>query len=352
MRLLLDDSELAGSVGLQNETLRFDLRVNQINIDRYLPPASEEEGSADEGSLDEVDLPLDVLRTLDASGNLAFGQAQFAGMTLTDAAFALTARGGSVQLRPRAMLYGGEFQGDIRIDVQQDAARATVQQQLTNVDMLTLGRDLLESEMVSGRGNVTLDLTTTGSNVGEMRRDLDGDVSFSVTDGALLGFDLWYELLRARAVFDGASPPQRPEGDRSTPFSSLSASGVVEDALLTNNDLNGMLPYMSLDGAGTVNLLTDALDFDLTATFIDGPVLQSEPLMAGLAGDQLPLDVVGTIAAPEISPDFSALVRARAEEAVSERVEEERSEIDQQIEEEREEVRERVRDRLRGILDR
>ena len=190
MTLLLDDSELSGSVGMQNESLRFDLRVTEINIDRYLPPAAEEETAADdEGSLDEVDLPLEVLRTLDASGNLAFGQAQFAGMTLTDAAFALNARGGRVQLTPSAQLYGGETSGDIVIEVQQDAARATLVQQLRNVDMLPLGRDLLESEMVSGTGSVMLNLTTAGSNVGQMRRDLDGDVSFTVNDGALEGLD-------------------------------------------------------------------------------------------------------------------------------------------------------------------
>jgi AsmA protein len=364
MRLALDDSELVGSVGVQGEALRFDLRVDRINIDRYLPPSPEEAAAAeDEGSLDEVDLPLEVLRTVDASGNLAFGEAQFAGLTLTDAAFALAARNGRVQLTPTARLYGGELAGDIVIEVLQDDARATVVQQLSNVDMLPLGRDLIESEMVSGTGRVQLNVTTTGSNLGQMRRDLDGDVSFTVTDGALDGLDLWYELLRARAVFDGQSAPTRPDGPRQTPFQSVSASGVIEDALLTNRDLNVTLPYMRLDGEGTVNLLNDALDFDLTARFVDSPELQAEPLMAGLAGDTLPLRVGGTIAEPEIRPDYAGLVRARAREAVTERLQEERGEVDERLEqersevterleEEREEVRDRVRDRLRGILDR
>src|SRR5690606_29325358 len=137
MRLALDDSTLTGSVGMQGESLRFDLLVDRINIDRYLPPAEEDEAAADEeGSLDEVDLPLDVLRTLDASGNLAFGEAQFAGMTLTDATFMLGARDGRVQLTPSAQLYGGSFAGDIVIEVEQDSARATVVNELTGVDML------------------------------------------------------------------------------------------------------------------------------------------------------------------------------------------------------------------------
>lgn len=363
MRLALDDSTLTGAVGMQGQSLRFDLTVDQINVDRYLPPAEEEApAEGEEGSLDEVDLPLDVLRELDAEGRLAFGQAQFAGLSLSDAAFELAAGDGRVQLTPTAQLYGGAFSGTVVIEVEGDAARASVVNELTGVDMLPLGRDLLESEMVSGTGSVMLDLTTTGSNVGQMRRDLDGNVSFEVVDGALEGLDLWYELLRARSVFDGQGRPERPEGPRRTPFNSVSASGVVEDALLTNRDLNVALDYIRLDGEGTVNLLTDELDFDLTAAFVDGPKLQSEPLMAGLAGDSLPLTVGGTIEAPEIQPDYAALVRARAQEAVTERVQEEREEVQQRADQEREEAqqrleqeadeaRDRVRDRLRNIFD-
>ncbi|HEX6992516.1 MAG TPA: AsmA family protein [Gammaproteobacteria bacterium] len=345
MRLALDDSELTGSVALQGESLRFDLTVDQINVDRYLPPAAAEgeEAPAEEGSLDEVDLPLDALRTLDASGRLAFGTAQFAGMTLSDASFTLTAGNGRVQLEPAASLYGGSLAGNILLEIEQEAARASLASELKNVDLLPLGRDLLDSEMVSGRGDLTLNLTTTGSNVGQMRRDLDGDVAFTLSDGAWEGFDLWFELVRAMAVFQGQGRPERPEGERRTPFSSVSATGVVEDAILTNRDLNATLPFMTVDGQGTVNLLTDALDFDLVAMFVDGEWLQSEPSMADLAGDQLPLKVGGTVAAPSVLPDFAAMVRSRASEAVEERVEEERGEVQERIEQEREELRERLR---------
>jgi AsmA protein len=98
---------------------------------------------------------------------------------------------------------------------------------------------------------------------------------------------------------------------------------------------------MTIDGSGTVNLLDDAIDFDLTATMIDGPVLQSDPAMVKYAGKELPLKVSGTVAAPSVLPDFSAIVRQQVSDEVNERVEEER-----------EEVRERVRDRLRGLLER
>ena len=63
MQLTLDDSTLTGRVALEGERITYDLTVDDINVDRYLPPSRKPMPPAEEGSLDEVDLPLEVLRT-------------------------------------------------------------------------------------------------------------------------------------------------------------------------------------------------------------------------------------------------------------------------------------------------
>jgi AsmA protein len=346
MQLTLDDSTLTGRVALEGERITYDLTVDDINVDRYLPPSEDADGgAAEEGSLDEVDLPLEVMRTVDTRGELKFGQAKFSGLTLTNAAFALNAANGAVRLTPSAQLYGGRFNGDIRVQVEGDTARMNVEQNLDDVDLAALGQDLLGSQDITGTGDVRLNLVTQGQNVGQMRRDLDGDVAFTVTNGSLEGIDLWYELRRGRARLSNDPEPAREGTARRTTFASLSATGVVEDALLTNRDLNGRLDFMTIDGTGTVNLLDDQIDFDLRATMVDGPVLQSDPEMVRYAGDVLPLRVTGTISAPSVVPDFAAIVRQQVSEEVQERVEERREEV-------QEEVRDRLRDRLRERLER
>ena len=342
MQLKLDDSTLTGRVALEGERLTYDLAVDDINVDRYLPPAQEaSDAPAEEGSLDEVDLPLEVMKTVDARGELKFGKAKFSGMTLTSVALPLTVQNGAARLSPSAQLYGGRFNGDIRIAVEGDKANMTVQQNLDDVDLAALGQDLLGSRAITGTGDVRLNLVTAGQNVGQMRRDLDGDVAFSVTKGSLEGIDLWFELRRARARLDGETLPERGDAARRTTFSSLSATGVVQDALLTNRDLNGTLDFMTVDGSGTVNLLDDKIAFDLVAKMVDGPVLQSDPAMVKYAGKTLPLEVTGTIDAPSVLPDFSAIVRQQVTE-----------EAEKKIEERTDEVKDRVRDRLRGLFER
>lgn len=345
MRLALDDSTLDGRVAVTGQRFEFDIDVDDINIDRYLPPAAEDASAEDEGSVDEVDLPIQPLRNFSSRGNLSFGSAKFLNLTFTNASFDLRADDGSLLITPNADFYGGSIAGSLGIDVVGDnAARLTLVQEIQGFDIAPFARDFLDSEQLSGTGTLSLDVAATGSNVGEINRDLDGDVSFAFSDGALEGFDIWYELRRLSAVTSGDSAPERPQGPPRTPFSSIAASGLVEDGLLTNRDLTATLQYLSLSGAGTVNLLTDEMNFDLTAQFPDSSGFVDAPELENFADAQLPLAVTGTLAAPSIRPDFGALVRAQAEEAVQEAVEE-------RVEEETEELRDRVRDRLRGLLD-
>ena len=340
MTLRLDQSTMTGSLGMQGETLRFDLTVDDINADRYLPPA-EEAPQEEEGSLDEVDLPLDFLRSFDTNGRMAVGAFQFDGLSFADFALQVSAQDGRIRLSPSAALYSGTYEGTIGIDVQDDAALLTLDHTLASVDVAAFMRDYLDSEMFTGTVGLDMDVAATGANVGEIMRALDGDVSFALTDGAWQGVDVWHQLRRARATFEQVDAPAEPDGEPRTPFSRISASGVIEDAVLTNNDLTAAFDFMTVSGAGTVELLNDAMDFNVTATFNDNEMLQSDELMADLAGDSLPLTVTGSLAEPSVRPDFRALVRAEAQEA-----------IDERVEEEREELRDRLQDRLRGIFDR
>lgn len=340
MSLRLDDSTLTGSLGMRGESLTFDLAIDEFNADRYLPPAEDEAQEA-EGSLDEVDLPLELLRGLDANGRFAVGALQFDGLSFSDLALDVAANDGRIRLTPSAGLYGGTYAGAIGIDVQDDTALLTLQQQLASVDVATLMQDYLELEMFTGTLNLQMDVAATGANVGEVMRVLDGDVSFALTDGTWEGVDVWQQMRGARATFEREDAPPAPDGEPRTPFSSISASGVIEDAVLTNDDLTASFEFMTIAGAGVVELLNDSMDLDVTAMFNDNELLQSDPLMADLAGDSLPLTVTGSLAAPTVRPDFSAMVRAEVQEAVDER-----------IEEEREELEERLQDRVRGLFDR
>lgn len=344
MTLSLDDSTLTGSAGLRGDRVEFDLKVDAIDIDRYLPPPAEDEDlPADTGSIDEVDLPIDRLRNFSARGNLALDEAQFLGMTLDKANFALVAGNGRMTLTPTATLYGGAVDGQISIEVQGDNARFALRQSLTNVDMAGIARDYLKIETLEGKGNVNLDLASVGAKVGAIKRGLDGQASVTITDGALLGIDTWQEIMELRAKVSGPEAPPAPEGEPKTVFGRIAVGGTVEDAVLSTNEFSAALPFAALTGTGTIDLLTTELALNASAGLVDGPTLQQDPVLSEYAGGMIPLKISGTLGSPRVLPDVKALLSQAVRSAVQDQV-------DEKVDEAREEVQQRVRDRLRNIL--
>jgi AsmA protein len=344
LALSLDDSTLVGSAGLRGERFEFDLTVDAIDIDRYLPPPAEDEDlEADTGSVDQIDLPLDRLRNFSANGNLAMNQTKFLGLTFNDANFALEAGNGRLTLTPTGGLYGGTIDGSIGIEVQGDAARMTLRQTLANVDMAGIGSDYLKTDALLGTGNVDLNLAAVGAKVGEIKRSLDGTASISITDGALRGVDIWHQMMRLRAGITG--PDVAPlEGEARTVFDRIAVGGVVENAVMTTEEFAASLPFAALNGSGTIDLLTMELDLSADAGLVDGPTLQQDPVLAEYAGGQVPLRITGTLDAPRVLPDVGALLSQAARRAVEE-------EVDEAVDEAVEDVQDRLRDRLRDRLD-
>lgn len=344
MALRLDDSTLAGSAGLRGERVEFDLTVDAINIDHYLPPpADDSDTPADTGSVDEIDLPIEPLRTFSARGNLALNETQFLGMTFTDANFALAAGNGRMTVTPTGRLYGGSLDGQLSIEVQGDNARLALRSSLTNVDMAGVARDYLKIDTLVGTGNVNLDLAAVGAKVGTIKRGLDGRASIAITDGALLGIDVWQEIMELRARLTGPEAPAATTPER-TAFNRIAVGGPVEDAVLTTEEFTATLPFAALNGSGTIDILTTELSLRANAGLVDGPTLQQDPVLSGHAGGRIPLTISGTLSAPRVLPDVQALLS----QAVQRRVEEE---VDEAVDEAREEVQERLRDRLRNILE-
>ena len=74
LKVLLDDTTLQGSLTL-GKAIRFDLDVDAIDADRYLPPQSEGEVATPGGAAGgATGIPTETLRALDVDGKFAIGK--------------------------------------------------------------------------------------------------------------------------------------------------------------------------------------------------------------------------------------------------------------------------------------
>ncbi|MDX1455927.1 MAG: AsmA family protein, partial [Gammaproteobacteria bacterium] len=122
----LDDSNISGTLSVEDferMALRFDLVLDAIDADRYLPPASDSPTGGDASS-EDVAIPVEMLRGLDVLGTLGIGKLTFMGIRSSDIEVGVDARKDQLRLHPaRASLYEGSYSGDIRVDARRDTAR-------------------------------------------------------------------------------------------------------------------------------------------------------------------------------------------------------------------------------------
>ena len=340
----LDDTTMKGTLGVADfpsKALRFNLNIDRINADRYLPPPGE--GAAAKAAKEPpAEIPVDMLRSLNARGQVLIGEAIFAGMTFSKLRLGLNARDGRVRFSPsEAQMYGGRYRGDIGIDATGDVARVTLDEHIAGVDFAPLFKDLFETDRVSGKGSANIKLAGAGRNTDDIMKTLDGAVDFNVANGALEGADLWYEIRRARALLKQQAIPAR-EGPARTPFSALTGTGVMKDGVLTNNDLNVAMQYLKVTGQGVVDIPQNTLDYKLVAAVLKIPREGADAAqMEELVDAEIPVKVTGALTDPKVRPDIEGYLKGK----VKERVDKEKDKVEEKI-------REKLGDKLKDIFGR
>ena len=342
LSLRLDDTTARGELGIADfdaKALRFDLNVDRIDFDRYLPPPTEAKSAAEKPqAAAPTPIPVDFLRTLNMRGSLKIGAATFSGLKLSDVRVGAIARNGDIHIAPtQANLYGGSYAGDIALNVADKSPKLALNTTVTNVDFAPLLLDMLQSKRIAGHGNFNAKLTARGADTDAMLKTLGGTLAFNVKDGAYEGMDLWYEIRRARALLRQQPIPARTGAER-TPFTSFQGTGVVTDGVLANKDLLVAMQYLKVDGQGSVDFVHGTMDYRLSAK-----VLRIPPESAGdnaasmndLVDADIPIKVTGPLASPSVRPDVEGLVKAK---------------VNQAVEEQKQKLQQTLQDKLKDLL--
>ncbi|HEY4370177.1 MAG TPA: AsmA family protein [Steroidobacteraceae bacterium] len=341
--LQLDDTTAKGSVGVADfasKALRFDLDVDRIDADRYLAPPAAGAPAKTEGKQPPTEIPVEALRNLNARGQLQVGEAIFSGIKFTKLRLGVNSRDGKLRLNPsEASMYGGTYRGDIGVDTTTDVARVSLDEHLSGIDFAPLFKDLFKTSRVSGRGNANIKVSGAGRNTDELVKTLDGNVNFSVADGALEGADLWYEIRRARALLKQQAVPDRTGPERTT-FTSLRGTGAMKDGVLSNDDLNVAMQYLKVTGQGTVDIPKNGIDYRLVASVVRIPQEGADTAqMQDMVDAQIPVKVTGSLTAPKVRPDIEGYVKDRAKQ-----------ELKKQQDKVEEKVKKKLGDKLKDLF--
>jgi len=346
LELRLDDSKLNGHVHLldgKGPVVRTKLTLDQIDLDRYLPPATEqptaEAASPAQPSVAAAD-PFAALRTLDLVGEFTIGSLKVAKLRMKQVRSKLVARNGVLKVDPMAAkLYEGNLAGRLLLDAAGKKPKLAVKEELTGIQVGPLLEDLTGQGRLTGRGEVYVDIRATGLTEPEIRRTLNGDSRFFFKDGAIKGINI-AQLIRDASSKLGLSSGQIETGTANqTDFSELDASMTITNGVIKNDDLQAKSPLLRVAGNGQVDLPKDRIDYRVLTELVGSLEGQGSEDGEGLAGVPIPIRVRGPLTEPTFRPDLEGVLTARAE-----------AEIEKQKEKLQKKAQDAVKDKLDSAL--
>ncbi len=324
LKVKLDDTSIEGEAGVRDfsaPAIRFKMSADSLDADRYLPPPVEgEEPVAVPPTVAAAGgagaLPVDTLRSLNINGSVRLGKLKVFQLRSTDIEVQIKARDGLLQVNPlNASLYQGAYRGNMALDVRKDTPRIAIDERLTGVQAGPLLKDLTGSDTLTGNAEIQVKLSGSGEQAEQITRTLNGNATFSFTDGAIKGVNLAAIIREAMARIKGEPVPQM-EGPNQTDFSEMGGSATVSNGLVKNDDLRIKTPLMRITGKGKVDLPAESVDYLVTANFVDSLEGQGGKDLRDLAGIAVPVRVGGTFGKLTYTPDLQAALEENAREEI------------------------------------
>lgn len=321
-----DESAIQAKVGMtkfKNGAINFDLNVDRLNVDKYLPPKA---ADAKKGAEPEKPFDLSGLKALNASGTVKVGQLQVNNIKASNVTLVIKAAGGKLDVNPmNAGLYQGTLAGSVSVNALTNGF--AIKQAMTGVNINPLMKDAINKDILEGKGNINLDITTAGNTVTALKKALNGTAAINLKDGAYKGINLAKSFREAKAALSlNKSKMQEAKKDDKTDFTEMKISAQIKNGIATSNDLDAKSPFVRLGGAGTVDIPAGAMDYLAKATVVNTSGGQDAKDLAQLKGLTIPVKINGPFDALKYDVQYGAiagsLVTDKAKESVKDAVKE------------------------------
>ncbi|MDY6951087.1 MAG: AsmA family protein [Thermodesulfobacteriota bacterium] len=288
----------------------FDLSLDEIDLDRYLPPSREG------GALEEKEEQKDPgrerkrthygpLRSMVLDGALRAAKVEAHGARLQDLYVKVSGKGGQFHLDPVTVnLYEGGLSARGSLDVRHAVPRSSMELHGKGIQVGPLLQDLLKKGFLEGNIRAEVALQMEGDDPETIKQTLHGKGDVLLKDGAVVGIDLAQMVQNVKAAFGLA---QKGEEKPRTDFAELHAPFVVTNGVVETSQTTLISPALRLSAAGKADLVREALDFRVEPTFV--ATLKGQGDTKARAGFMVPVVVAGSLAAPQFRPDVEGLIR-------------------------------------------
>lgn len=321
LSLKLNENQFNGFVHVLDyakPAVNFELVSNRFDVDSLMGKdkkettvtnQSVEESSAPAEDV-QIQLPMELMRSLLIDGQLKVKTLVAQGLTVSDVLLKVKAKNGVINLNPLSMnLYDGTFNGQVQVDARSDKPKYKVIKKLSSFQIGRFLQDFMGDDKISGGANLDVSLTTQGEWLSQLKGNLNGNLSMAINDGALKGFNLRHKIDSAKAKWNREEAPTLKE--EKTDFSALSLSGLIKNGVVTTDDLNVQAPLIRVGGKGSANLVKESVDYLVNAKVVGTTKGQQGGAQDDLSGLLIPVAITGAWASPKIDVQLDEMLKAK-----------------------------------------
>ena len=306
------DSNIKAKLNVANfaaPVIRFDVEIDQLDLDRYLAqqPPGKSVPAAKKAPEKETPFDLSGLKGLNAAGTLKIGSLKANNVKASNVSAEMKAKDGHVNLDPlRADFYQGKLASAIAVNAAPATPTFAVKHNMSGIGVGGLLKDLADTDMLEGKGDVAMDVTTQGNTISALKKALGGTASLKMADGALKGIDIAGSIRDARARLGSlrGEHDQAADATKKTDFSELTATFKIAKGVARNNDLSLKSPLLRVGGEGEINIGEDRLNYLVKASIVGTSQGQGGRDLAELSGVTIPVRLAGPLEKPSYKLDF------------------------------------------------
>jgi len=221
----------------------------------------------------------------------------------------------------------GKHQASMRIDYNSLIPKFNLTYLGEQFEIDTVLNHFGRANAIEGRTRLKTTLSSRGSTVEQLRKNLTGQAEVEIANGNVYGIDLLHLLKHAQSTIKSvmytsltrqtprlnallnAEMREWQEQARSvhpfsTPFESIRASALISNGTVNNPDLTVQHAQYTLEGKGIFNLNQDALHYRLFAHYTEPTLEASQEVGSFLKTTPLGIQVSGQFKNPVVHPDL------------------------------------------------
>lgn len=313
----LDDSSMAFSAHareLARPDLKFNLELDRMDIDRYLPsPAAEQVKEAPVGTK-KKQTDYGRLRSLVVDGSVKVGEFRARGAKIQDLNLKISGQNGQFRLDPLTLeLYEGHVAAKGLLDVQQQRPKTSLDLNVRGIQAGPLLKDVLDKDFLEGTARADVVLQMIGDDAEQIKKSLNGNGDFLFKDGAVKGIDLPGMVRNAKAAFGLA---EKGEARPRTDFSELHIPWTITRGLVNSPKTSLLSPLIRVVASGEADLTKETLNFRVEPKFV--ATLKGQDDTMDRSGVMVPVLVTGSFSSPKFRPDLKGVLQKGLEGGVPE----------------------------------